>query len=224
MLIRNANQRSKDYGDIKDAFRPGHADFTFQEKYGIRDYRGGGRSSGRETAARVAAGAVAKVFLATYGIKIHAYTIQIGDIQAKTIDLNEIENNSVRCPDKVAAAQMESLVITLRDEGDSIGGMIETIVVGCPTGLGDPVFDKLDAKQKEFHLAMASMLLQKKDLRTTMNLAQMAPRSISKQTMRAVCSAAFPTENLFSFGWPSNPHPLLVNPKTQSPSTKWQNQ
>jgi chorismate synthase len=146
MMIRNANQRSKDYGDIKNAFRPGHADYTFQEKYGIRDYRGGGRSSGRETAARVAAGAVAKVFLATYGIKIHAYTVQIGDIQAKTIDFNEIEKNVVRCPDKIAAAEMEKLVIALRDEGDSIGGMIETVVLGCPTGLGDPVFDKLDAK------------------------------------------------------------------------------
>ena len=146
MLIRNANQRSKDYGDIKDSFRPGHADFTFQEKYGIRDYRGGGRSSGRETAARVAAGAVAKIFLATLGIKIHAYTVQIGDIKAQSIDLDEVEKNSVRCPDKAAAAQMEALVIALRDEGDSIGGMVETVILGCPTGLGDPVFDKLDAK------------------------------------------------------------------------------
>ena len=146
MLIRNTNQQSKDYGDIKDSFRPGHADFTFQEKYGIRDYRGGGRSSGRETAARVAAGAIAKIFLATYGITIHAYTVQIGDIIAKTIDLDEVEKNSLRCPDKVAAAQMEALVIALRDEGDSIGGMVETVILGCPTGLGDPVFDKLDAK------------------------------------------------------------------------------
>lgn len=146
MLIRNANQRSKDYGDIKDSFRPGHADFTFQEKYGIRDYRGGGRSSGRETAARVAAGAVAKIFLATYGIKIHAYTLQIGNIKAQNIDLDEVEKNSVRCPDKAAASQMEALILALRDEGDSIGGLVETVIFGCPTGLGDPVFDKLDAK------------------------------------------------------------------------------
>lgn len=146
MLIRNANQQSKDYGNIKDAFRPGHADYTFQEKYGIRDYRGGGRSSGRETAARVAAGAVAKLFLHTMGVRIHAYTRQVGTVCATTIDYDEIEKNSVRCPDKDAAIEMEKLILQLRDAGDSIGGLVETVVLGCPVGLGDPVFDKLDAK------------------------------------------------------------------------------
>lgn len=145
MMIRNEDQRSKDYGDIKDKFRPGHADYTYQEKFGIRDYRGGGRSSGRETACRVAAGAVAKKYLETLGIRIVAYTKSVGTIVAETIDYEAIESNIVRCPDAKKAVEMEALIKDLRGQGDSIGGVVEAVVMGCPVGLGDPCFDKLHA-------------------------------------------------------------------------------
>jgi len=146
LLIRNANQRSTDYSNIKDVFRPGHADYTFHHKYGIRDYRGGGRSSGRETAARVAAGAIAKKFLKSIGVTITSYTLSVGPIKADVVDLNEIERNIVRCPDPNKAVEMIQLIESARDEGDSVGGVIETVVTGTPIGLGDPVFDKLDAR------------------------------------------------------------------------------
>ncbi|MBT5855255.1 chorismate synthase [bacterium] len=148
ILIRNENQRSKDYSNIKDLFRPGHADFTYHEKYkGCRDYRGGGRSSGRETACRVAAGAIAKKWLAEKGINITAYTHTVGDIclDTKAIDLNTIESNPVRCPDPHAATKMEALIKEVRATGDTIGGAVEAIVTGVPVGLGEPCFDKLQA-------------------------------------------------------------------------------
>jgi chorismate synthase len=146
LLIRNQDHRSKDYSDIKDVFRPGHADFTFLTKYGIRDYRGGGRSSGRETACRVAAGAVAKKILEQAKIKVTAYTLAVGDIYAEDINLSEIENNMVRCPDPEAAKQMIALIDSARKGCDSVGGVVEAIIKGCPPGLGDPVFDKLNAR------------------------------------------------------------------------------
>ncbi len=145
LLIRNADQRSKDYSNIKDVFRPGHADMTFQEKYGIRDYRGGGRSSGRETACRVAAGAIAKKVLLQDGISFVAHTVQIGAIVASTFDQNEIENNPVRCADSIAANQMVDYIERLASEGDSTGGAVSLLIRGLPVGLGDPVFDKFDA-------------------------------------------------------------------------------
>ncbi|MEK9727701.1 MAG: chorismate synthase [Candidatus Margulisiibacteriota bacterium] len=145
LMIRNADQRSKDYSKIKDVFRPGHADMTFQEKYGIRDYRGGGRSSGRETACRVAAGAVAKKVLIKYGISFTAHTTQIGNIKAESFDIEEIENNLVRCADPIVASKMVSLIEQLAAEGDSIGGSVSLLIKGVPVGLGDPVFDKFDA-------------------------------------------------------------------------------
>ncbi len=145
LLIRNADQRSKDYSNIKDVFRPGHADMTFQEKYGIRDYRGGGRSSGRETACRVAAGAVAKKVLSSMGIRFVAHTSQVGDIKAVHVDLSEIENNPVRCADPDIAPKMVNLIEQLAAEGDSIGGAVSLLIQGLPVGLGDPVFDKFDA-------------------------------------------------------------------------------
>ena len=145
LMIRNENQRSKDYSTIKDLFRPGHADMTFQEKYGIRDYRGGGRSSGRETACRVAAGAVAKKVLKAFGIHFIAHTDQVGDIKATTFDKNQIEKNTVRCADSLAAKKMTALIESLASEGDSIGGAVSLIIQGLPTGLGDPVFDKFEA-------------------------------------------------------------------------------
>ena len=145
LLIRNQNQKSKDYSNIKDLFRPGHADYTFHEKYGIRDYRGGGRSSGRETACRVAAGAIAKKYLAQHGISITAYTKQVGDIISKDVDFDYIEQNTVRTACKQTATKMIEKIEAVRKEGDSIGGSIEAIVTGCPAGLGDPVFDKMEA-------------------------------------------------------------------------------
>jgi len=145
MLIRNTNQRSKDYADIMHKFRPGHADFTYQDKYGHRDYRGGGRSSARETACRVAGGAIAKKYLSHLGISIRAYTKSVGPIVANTIDFTQIEQNPVRCPDAHSAVQMEAYIKEVRATGDSVGGVVEAVVSGCPSGLGEPLYQKLDA-------------------------------------------------------------------------------
>ena len=146
LLIRNKDQRSKDYGNIADVFRPGHADFTFFKKYGIRDYKGGGRSSGRETACRVAAGAIAKKILSQHNISIIAYTKQIADIKCAKIDFSVIEQNIVRAPDLEAADQMIEAIDAARKNLDSLGGIIEGVIHGCPPGLGDPVFDKINAR------------------------------------------------------------------------------
>jgi len=145
LIIWNRDQQPKAYEKIKDIFRPGHAGYTYLVKYGVSDYRGGGRSSGRETAARVAAGAVAKRLLSSYGIEIYGYTKEVGGIQAQTIDRHAIEENPLRAPDPVAARAMEELVLRMKDEGDSVGGIVEVIVSNPPPGLGEPVFDKLEA-------------------------------------------------------------------------------
>lgn len=146
MLIRNEDHRCDDYSDIKNAFRPGHADYTYFMKYGNRDYRGGGRSSGRETACRVAAGAIAKKILREQNINIVAYTLAVGDVYAKTKDFTIIERNIVRAPDMDASKLMIEKIEEARLNCDSIGGVVEAIVHGCPVGLGDPVFDKLNAR------------------------------------------------------------------------------
>jgi chorismate synthase len=145
LMIQNATHRSGDYGNLKEVYRPGHADMTFQKKYGIRDYRGGGRSSGRETASRVAAGAIAKKILADQGVSLIAHTTQVGTIVAKTVDTSVIESNPVRCADPHVAPDMVKLIETLAQSGDSIGGAITLTITGIPAGLGDPVFDKFDA-------------------------------------------------------------------------------
>ncbi len=145
MLIRNQDQRPRDYSNIMDVYRPGHADYPYQMKYGIRDYRGGGRSSGRETAARVAAGAVAKKFLAQNNIKVIAYTISVGPVKARERNYDVIEQNIVRAPDLSAAEEMIRVIEEARKDCDSVGGIVEAVVQGCPVGLGDPVFDKLNA-------------------------------------------------------------------------------
>ena len=148
MVIHNADQKSKDYSHIKDQFRPSHADFTYQAKYGIRDYRGGGRSSARETAARVAAGAIAKQILARSGIETYAYTSQVGTVEIPPntpIDRDVVEQNPVRCADATTALAMESLIRDIRKQGDTIGGVVTGVILGCPAGLGEPVFDKLHA-------------------------------------------------------------------------------
>lgn len=157
ILIRNQDQRSKDYSNIKDVYRPGHADFSFDVKYKIRDYRGGGRSSGRETACRVAAGAIAKRLLDQFDVKILAYTIQVADVVAQKRDYDVIETNLVRCPDAEAAAAMVDKIDAARKDCDSLGGIIEAVVQGCPPGLGDPVFDKLNAKLAHGLMSIGTM-------------------------------------------------------------------
>ncbi len=145
IVIGNSDARSGDYSRIQDLFRPGHGDFTYFKKYGIRDYRGGGRASGRETAARVAAGAIAKKILDGEGIKTIAYTLEMGGVRIETISMNDIERNRLLCPDMKAAGEMEKMLEKARIKGDSLGGIVEIIVSGCPPGLGEPVFDKIDA-------------------------------------------------------------------------------
>lgn len=149
IVIENTDQRSKDYSHIAETYRPSHADYTYDVKYGIRDYRGGGRSSARETAARVAAGAVAKLFLKEQGLSIHAYVSQVGGIQAphyKDLDLSKTEDNIVRCPDPETAEKMISHIDQVRLNRDTIGGIITCIIRNTPVGLGEPVFDKLHAE------------------------------------------------------------------------------
>ncbi len=151
ILIRNQDQRSKDYSEIKEKYRPGHADYTFDARFGFRDYRGGGRSSARETTVRVAAGAVAKKLLTTlHGIQVVGYVKQIGDVVAEIPDpaavtLDQVEANIVRCPDATTANQMIDLIDQMRQEQDSIGGIAELVATGVPAGWGEPVFDKLKA-------------------------------------------------------------------------------
>lgn len=146
LLIHNIDQRSKDYAKIMDRFRPGHADYTYQQKYGIRDYRGGGRSSARETAMRVAAGAVAKKYLRVRcGIEIRGYLAQLGPIRPEKLDWDQVENNAFFCPDPDKVTELEAYMDALRKEGDSIGARINVIATGVPPGLGEPIFDRLDA-------------------------------------------------------------------------------
>jgi chorismate synthase len=148
LIIFNEDQKSGDYGDIKDKFRPSHADYTYFKKYGIRDYRGGGRSSARETAMRVAAGGVARKILARENIEITGYLTQIGEkkIDRTKIDFSEIDNNDFFCPDKNAAKNFEDYLIEIRKSGDSVGAVIELVAKNVPAGFGEPIYNKLDAK------------------------------------------------------------------------------
>ncbi|GJL78519.1 MAG: chorismate synthase [Nitrospinaceae bacterium] len=145
MWVENQDADSSKYELIKDLYRPGHADYTYQMKFGCRDYRGGGRSSARETVGRVAAGAIAKKLLKRHKIKITGYTRQIGPLRAKKIDFNQIEKNIIRCPDKTMADKMIDHIMKARKKGDSVGGVVEVVAQGVPAGLGEPVFDRLDA-------------------------------------------------------------------------------
>jgi chorismate synthase len=155
LMIENVDQRSKDYSDIKDSFRPGHADYTYQQKYGFRDYRGGGRSSARETAMRVAAGAIAKKYLADrYGIKIFGYLSQLGPITPEKIDLGIVNSNPFFCPDADKIPEMEAYMDALRKEGNSVGAKITVVAEGVPPGLGEPVFDRLDADLAQAMMAI----------------------------------------------------------------------
>lgn len=148
-VIENTNQKSNDYEHIKDAYRPSHADFTYQEKYGIRDYRGGGRSSARETACRIVGGAIAKLYLKHLNISIQAYVSQVGHIKLEKtyqeLDLSKTEESIIRCPDAATAYKMVSFIEDIRKAGDTIGGIVSCVVKGTPVGLGEPVFDRLHA-------------------------------------------------------------------------------
>jgi chorismate synthase len=150
LIIRNEDQRSKDYSHIAAQFRPSHADYSYQVKYGVRDYRGGGRSSARETAARVAAGALAKLVLASEGVNIQAYVSQVGKLKLEKkyseLDLSITETNAVRCPDPEMAERMFTYIDEIRKKGDSVGGVVNCVVNGVPAGWGEPVFDKLHAE------------------------------------------------------------------------------
>jgi chorismate synthase len=146
LVIFNQDIRSRDYDELARLYRPGHADRTYEQKYGIRDWRGGGRSSGRETAARVAAGAVARKFLALHQITAKAYTLALGGILCTRTDMSVIDENPLFCPDAQAARAMEERLREVRAAGDSVGGIVEIRARGCPAGLGEPVFDKLDAR------------------------------------------------------------------------------
>lgn len=146
LLIENTDQRSKDYSKISEQFRPAHADYSYMQKYGVRDYRGGGRSSARETAMRVAAGAVARKFLEQrLGIRIRGYLSQLGPVKAEKLDWDQVHQNPFFCPDPDKVAEMEAYMDALRKEGDSIGARINVIAEGVPPGLGEPIFDRLDA-------------------------------------------------------------------------------
>ena len=155
-LVRNENQHSSDYENMRNLYRPSHADFTYTQKYGLRDHRGGGRSSARETISRVVAGAFAKLVLRQLGISIQAYTQQVGNISLpgsyQDYDLALTESNDVRCPDAVVAQQMSDLILQVKADGDTIGGVIACVIQGCPVGLGEPAFGKL-------HAALGSAML-----------------------------------------------------------------
>ena len=146
LLIENTDQRSKDYSNIAASFRPGHADYTYLQKYGIRDYRGGGRSSARETAMRVAAGAVAKKWLAAQGIEVRGYLSQLGPVKAEQVVWEEVHNNPFFCPDPDKVKEMEDYMDALRKSGDSVGAKLTVVASGAPVGLGEPIFDRLDAE------------------------------------------------------------------------------
>ena len=148
-MIANSNSRSNDYGNLREAYRPSHADYVYDCKYGVRDHRGGGRSSARETAVRVCAGALAKLALRQLGISVQAYTSQVGEIGLEdnytAYDLSLVENNAVRCPDAVKAAEMEKLILDVKRQGDTVGGVVTCVAKGVPAGLGEPLYDKLSA-------------------------------------------------------------------------------
>jgi chorismate synthase len=149
IVIENQDQRSKDYSHIADTFRPSHADYTYEVKYGNRDYRGGGRSSARETAARVAAGAIAKLLLKKSGVEVSAFVSQVGELKAPhytQLDLSKTEDNIIRCPDPVTAQKMIALIDQVRLERDTVGGIVTCVIKNAPVGLGEPVFDKLHAE------------------------------------------------------------------------------
>ena len=199
MMVRNADQHSKDYSNTAEIFRPGHADYTFYEKYGIRDYRGGGRSSGRETIGRVAAGAIAIQILEELGVEMCAYTKAIGPVAIASFDADEIRKNPLAMPDAEAAKKAQAYLEDCIGRQDSAGGVIECRVKGMPAGVGEPVFDKLDAfgegnaihrSVKGFEIEMVLRLQQTMDLSITMLFVCRMGLFKRRPIMQAACSVA----------------------------------
>ena len=157
LLIPNRDSKSSDYDRLRDVFRPGHGDFTYQRKYGLRDHRGGGRASGRETAARVAAGAVARKVIARAGVEVFGYTVELGGVAAERFLREDIRRNQLLCPDSRAAEKMSDKIKKAKAEGDSLGGVVEVRAAGCPPGLGEPVFDKIDADLAKALMSIGSV-------------------------------------------------------------------
>ena len=231
MIVRNTDQRSKDYSNIASCFRPGHADYTFEEKYGFRDYRGGGRSSARETIGRVAAGAIAEKFLKKLNISVTAYAKSIGPVEVspERMDLSEIRNNRFCLPDSEAAKAAEIYLDQKIAECDSVGGVVECVISGLPVGLGEPVFEKLDANlakailSSELSKALRSgtVLLPQRpaDPTTTTSSAWTETRSSRRRTMQAVFSAESATEVMWYSGLPSNRPRLSQSPRRPSQRT-----
>lgn len=157
-VIQNTNNRSADYGNLREAYRPSHADYVYDKKYGVRDYRGGGRSSARETAVRVCAGALAMLALRSYGISVTAYTSQVGDIALDrdytAYNLAAAEENIVRCPDAAVAERMQELILDVKRQGDTVGGVVTCVIKGAPAGLGEPLYDKLSARLAQAMLSI----------------------------------------------------------------------
>ena len=188
LLIRNADAKSSAYDELKDVFRPGHGDFTYLQKYGIRDWRGGGRASGRETAARVAAGAIAGKLIAQAGMEVIAYTQAIGNIvidQAKLAKIKDfsrkVRDNILFCPDAKAAIAMEKKLAAVRHEGDTLGGVVGIIVRGCPAGLGEPVFDKMDADLAKALMSICSVKAVEVGAGSGVNIASLRGSQVNDQ-------------------------------------------
>jgi len=212
LLVENTDARSRDYDKIKDRFRPGHADYTYQQKYGFRDYRGGGRSSARETVVRVAAGVIARKYLASrLGVRIHGYLSKIGDLELAPVAPETAYDNPFFCPDPSRVKELEDLIWKIREEGDSIGARITVIARGVPPGLGEPVFDRLDA---DLAYAMMGINAVKAveigagvrvvEQRGSEHRDELTPEAFAP-TMRAVCSAAFRAGRTSSYTCPLSP-------------------
>jgi chorismate synthase len=188
-MVENKDVDSKAYEPYADIFRPGHGDFTYWSKYGIRDWRGGGRSSARETVARVAGGAVAEAILKKENISVSAYTVEIGGVQIEKRDIDEVDQNQFFCPDKNAVEKIEARVEAVRKMGDSLGGVVEVLAKGVPSGLGDPVFDKLDADLAKALMSIGAV----KGIEIGAGFA--AARMLGSQNNDAITPQGFTTNN-----------------------------
>src|SRR5690554_2841213 len=225
LVIENTDQRSRDYGNIKDQFRPAHADYSYHHKYGVRDYRGGGRSSARETAMRVAAGAIAKKYLATRGISVRGYMSQLGPIELDFRSWEVVGENAFFCPDPARVPELEAYMDQLRRDQDSVGAKITVVAEGVPPGLGEPVFDRLDAELAHGLMSINAV----KGVRSATaspawpsgaaSTVTRWPRRGFSPTTPAACWAASPAARPSSPIWPSSPPPASPPRGAASTST-----
>ncbi|MBD98048.1 chorismate synthase [bacterium] len=223
LTIYNENQQSKDYTHLASVFRPGHADYTYTQKYKHRDHRGGGRSSGRETAARVAAGAIAKQWLRHHGIQIQAYTLAVGPFTVTDIDLSVIETNPIRCPNTQQAIAIEAYIEQLKHDGDSVGGIVQLCITGMPVGIGEPCFDKLDAVLG--HAILSIGTIKGVEFGAGFKTAELLG-SESNDTLQSNAHGISTTTNHAGgiVGGLSNGEPILVNAAVKAPSSIRKNQ